>query len=260
MVSNTPLSYVEKGQGPVIVFIHGFCESKLLWSDFVDFISPSARVVTLDLPGFGDTPLDQKEVTMEYYADKVHQLLQSLNISKCCIVGHSLGGYVALAFAEIYEQMLNGLVLFHSSVYEDAPEKKENRNKTIDFVRKNGTLPFVSTLIPSLFYSPNKERLKDLVDLTTSIASRTLPEGIIAASEAMRDRKDRADLVQRLSIPVLFIIGKEDAAVPIEKSLQQCHLAKNSIAYFLGETGHMGMFEKREETQQMVKAFVNMLN
>ena len=119
------------GNKPVLVFLHGFCENKQIWEQFTQPLQANYRLILIDLPGFGDNTVPRPDYTMESGAVYVREVLTSLAIQKCVLIGHSMGGYVGLAFAEKYPELLLGLVLFHSSALPDSAEKKENRNKTI---------------------------------------------------------------------------------------------------------------------------------
>lgn len=259
MAPTSLLHYTDTGSGMPVILIHGFCESNAFWKDFAGHLSPRFRVIAIDLPGFGESPLKKKDITIEYMADRVHDVVKHLNIDQCVMIGHSLGGYVTLAFAEKYEDKLKGIGLFHSTVFADSPEKRKNRNKTAEFVEKHGSAVFAESFVPSLFYEPNLEKFKDTVTWLKTIAASTPAEGIIAATKAMRDRKGRTEVLKNIKVPVLFIIGEEDKAVPLDASLEMASFPSKSVKHILADTGHMGMFEKKEETLKIVEDFLGLL-
>ncbi|MBD1398018.1 alpha/beta hydrolase [Pontibacter sp. JH31] len=248
-------TYTDHGSGDTLVFLHGFCESKDVWAEFAKPLQQKFRTVALDLPGFGDNTQGIADYSMEGMADFVKSKLDELKIKKCLLIGHSMGGYVGMAFAEKYASMLHGLCLFHSSALPDTDEKKENRNKTIEFVEKHGVEKFMQSFIEPLFYSENRERLKKEIALMKQIGTGTPKESVTSGLAAMRDRPDRTNVLASAKFPVLFIFGKEDGAVPLDKALEQCHLPDNSMVYFLGKTGHMGMFERKYETRKALEKF-----
>ncbi len=252
------LKYKSAGRGPAVVFIHGFCEEKSLWNDFLNHFQSDYHVITPDLPGFGESPLNITPVSMEYFADEVRYLLKDLSVKECVIIGHSLGGYVALAFAEKYPEMLKGLGLFHSMAFADSPEKQENRNKTIQFIEKNGVAPFADSFVEPLFFMRNRKNLQKEIQGMIETTKNTSMKSIIETTKAMRDRKERTDVLKNTEVPVLFIVGKDDGPVPLEKSLEQCYLPKHSVVHFFSECGHMGMFEKREETLKAVEKYLEL--
>lgn len=248
-----------KGNGPVLVLIHGYCEDKSLWNGYINILSPQYRIITPDLPGFGESEILEK-TSIENFADALNDLLVHLQINTCTIIGHSLGGYVALAFAESYSHKLNGFGLFHSTAFADTDDKKDSRNKTIDFIERKGVAPFSTAFVPPLFHISNRTRLENEIKVITDIATNTNQEAIIKTAIAMRDRNSRIHVLELTKLPVLFIIGKNDTAVPLEISLKQCAIPKNSIVQFLDNTGHMGMIEKQTETLNTIKAFLTICN
>lgn len=248
-------TYTDQGSGDPIVFLHGFCESTAVWDDFANPLQQKFRTVALDLPGFGNNTQGRADYSMESMADYVKEQLEQLGVKKCILVGHSMGGYVSMAFAEKYGNLLSGLCLFHSSALPDTDEKKENRNKTIEFVEKHGVEKFMQSFIEPLFYSENRDRLKKEIALMKEIGTATPKESVTQGLAAMRDRKQRTDVLAAAKFPVLFIFGKDDGAVPLDKALEQCHLPDNSMVYFLGKTGHMGMFERTYETRKALEKF-----
>jgi len=252
-----PVFYSDSGEGLPVVFLHGFCETSDIWSNLQNQLSKNFRVLTVDLPGFGGSPLLEYAFSLEDVAKEIKNFLDLIKLDKYVLIGHSLGGYTALAFAKLFEENLLGLGLFHSSVFEDDQEKKENRTKLMEFIKKNGVKTFVKTFIPSLFYKENISTLKDIIlDLKKS-AEQTHPESVIQYARAMRDRKSSEKMLEKFSKPVMFIIGEEDASVPLNKSLEQVIIPGNSHFQRLARTGHMGMFEKPDETTYFIEGFLN---
>ncbi|WP_242926594.1 alpha/beta fold hydrolase [Pontibacter vulgaris] len=248
-------TYTDAGTGEAIVFLHGFAESKEVWTEFIKPLQKKFRTIALDLPGFGDNTAEVANYSMESMAEYVKQQIDTLGVKKLILVGHSMGGYVSMAFAEKYGNMLSGLCMFHSSALPDTEEKKENRNKSIEFVKKHGVAKFMQSFIEPLFYSGNRDRLRSEIALMKKIGSKAPEESVTGGFAAMRDRADRTDVLKKLKCPVLFIFGKEDNAVPLDKALEQCHLPNNSMVNFLGKTGHMGMFERTYETRKALEKF-----
>jgi len=257
-MSHSLLHHTVSGEGPAIVFLHGFCESQDVWNDFVMPLANQFQIITIDLPGHGRSAVPD-DFSMDAQAQQVHQTLLVLNVEKCLLVGHSMGGYVALAFAEKFPQLLRGLCLFHSSALPDTPEKKENRLKTIDFVQKHGVDKFMESFVAPLFAPSNREACQTAIEKMQTIGKATPQETIVGCLHAMRDRPDRTEVLKNAAFPVLFLAGKEDPAVPLEATLQQCHLPENSMTYFLGQVGHMGMFERTAPTRQTLLKFAELL-
>jgi len=171
------------------------------------------------------------------------------------LVGHSMGGYIALAFAEKYSEYLNGLGLFHSSTYADTEEKKATRRKGIEFINSHGGFEFLKTTVPNLFSPYSKDQMPELIDGFISSLSNFKGDPLVSYYEAMIQRPDRTAVLKKLKIPVLFVAGKYDNAVPLKDSLQQCHLPEISYFHVLENSGHMGMMEEAGKTNDILKKY-----
>ena len=250
------INYSEHGSGKPVVLLHGFCESGAMWDDLVNQLSRQYRLLVPDLPGFGQSPLPEGDFSIDDIGQMVMQWLEELNIAKSAIIGHSLGGYVALAMAKQKPSGLKGLGLFHSTAFEDTEDKKDSRNKTIDFIKNYGPQVFAESFAPSLFYAGNKNEVKDDVQKIVAIAREVSEDTLINYTRAMRDRQDRTDVLRSFEKPILFIAGEFDTAVPLDKVEQQIHLPKNPIVHVLKDTGHMGIFERKEQSLKILEDFL----
>lgn len=251
---NSSIAYRIDGKGPTLLLLHGFCEDSSMWDSFKMPFEQNYTVICPDLPGFGQSDALEK-IKVEDMADAVHQVLLAEQISSCIFVGHSMGGYVAMAFAEKYPDKLKGLCLFHSHPFADTEEKKLNRAKTIEFMERWGSPAFVRELVPKLF-------LKDFVLANPDFISRFIEKaeqfpqrGIVAATRAMIERPDRSGIMSNLKCPILFIIGKFDEAIPAEFSDAQLKLRRDAMVFIL-PVAHMGMFEAKEECTKIIKSFL----
>ncbi|HJY13326.1 MAG TPA: alpha/beta hydrolase, partial [Flavobacterium sp.] len=194
LYKNTTISYTDSGEGNVIVLLHGFLENKKMWAAYVTFFSEKYRVITIDLLGHGESDCLGYIHSMEENANAVHEVLDVLKIEKAIILGHSMGGYVGLAFAELYPQHIQKLVLLNSTSKEDSAEKKLNRTRAIKAVKQN-YVSFVSLAIANLFSENNRTRLVDEIEKVKEEALKTPLQGIIASLEGMKIRKDREVLL-----------------------------------------------------------------
>jgi pimeloyl-ACP methyl ester carboxylesterase len=250
------LAYIEQGEGDPLILVHGFCESKAIWKDFIPTLSRRFRVIALDLGGFGDSAdFLPKPAKVETLAEQVNDLWLQLGIDRAVMIGHSLGGYVSLAFAEKYPDKLLGLGLFHSTALADSDEKKKTRNNVIEFVEKHGVEKFIESFVEPLFYSKRHTELQGSIYQVKQIASETPEMSVLEVTKAMRDRPERTAVLRNASYPVMFIIGREDGAVAFESYHQQVMLAPESFVHILPQTAHMGMYERKEETLNMIEFF-----
>lgn len=228
-----------------------------MWDDFESELSKEFNVFCLDLPGFGDSHFDVTGLSIEELAMVVQNEINSLQLDNYVIVGHSLGGYIALEIAKQFPNKLKGLGLFHSTVLADTTERKEKRNDVIRFMEKHGAKVFGKSFIPQLFYQPKRDECKPDIQKLSKIAANTSDITLIEVTKAMQNRNDNLKLLENIEIPVLFIVGKNDTTITIEDVYKQIHLPKNSIIQLLDNCGHVGMFEQRNQTLKQVSNFIN---
>jgi len=237
------------------VFLHGFCEAGEIWDEFVRPIAQDFRVLLPDLPGFGNSESLPDQFTIDDVATVISNWLKELKIQSATIVGHSLGGYVTLSLAENSPSLVNGFCLFHSTAFPDSKEKKENRTRVMRFVEAHGALPFIETFVPGLFHNKNDSA----IPVVFEIAAKTNAASIISYSSAMRERPDRVELLRNSAIPKLIIAGKEDSLIPIETAREMAKTARNCAFLELPKTGHMGLFEARNECRRATTHFAHSL-
>ena len=245
--------FQDRGNGPrILVLIHGFCENQQIWDDVAATLARKHRVLTLDLPGFGKSDSLPDGFGLNEVAAALWQWVETMQLARPVVVGHSLGGYVALAMAEQQRHALGGLVLFHSTAAADSPEKKENRNKVIDFVKRNGVDPFIDSFVPALFARPDHPA----VATAEKICRATKQETLLAYTAAMRDRPERLNLLANLESPVLLLAGARDAIVPLASLQKQAETLKNGHLDELEGVGHMGMFEAPDQSCRALDRFM----
>lgn len=251
------VAYTAEGKGTPVVLLHGFCEDHKIWEEFQnDLLQEPYQVIAMDFPGFGASEVAEG-MTIEGMARRVHALLKKLGAGPAVLIGHSMGGYVGLAFARLFPEALLGLGLFHSHPYPDEEEKKATRQKSIDFIRRQGHILFVKQLIPGLFADNFARSNAFLLEKLVYRAAKFPSEGIIAAQQAMMNRQDETETLRQLQVPALFIIGKLDSAIPPDKNMAQTHLPEVASIHILEKAGHMGQFEARKATQRYVRQFVD---
>ena len=245
------------GKGTAIVLIHGFCESSFIWDSFLPVLSETYQVITIDLPGFGKSPQPYEYPSITNYADDIHETLAQLKIGKHIMIGHSLGGYVSLAYAKKYAENLLGLGLFHSTAFADNDAKKQTRTKSIGFIQDHGAETFIRNMFGGLFSPHKKAGLKPEIEAFIEKCCETQASSIIKTQLAMRDREDSLEVLKALSCPILFIVGKDDQSVPLEKSMEQCSIPKNSVVHIYENVAHMGMIEEKAATLKALENFVS---
>ncbi len=252
LYKNTKISYTDSGEGTAIVLLHGFLENKKMWQEYVTLFSKNYRVITIDLLGHGETDCLGYVHSMEDNANVVNEVLEHLNTQKAIIAGHSMGGYVGLAFAELYPKKIRKLVLLNSTSKEDSTEKKLNRTRAINAVKQN-YMNFVSLAIANLFSENNRTRLADEIEKVKIQALKTPLQGIVASLEGMKIRKDREGILKQNLFPTLLILGKKDPVLNYDESISQI---KNTTAELVSfDDGHMSHIENKEELKKVLLEF-----
>ena len=259
-LTDGPLYYKEYGIGPIVVLLHGFGEDSSIWKHQVNHL-PGYRLLVPDLPGSGRSAMIT-DMSMEGMARAVQQLLVAklAQGEKAVVVGHSMGGYITLALAEQYPHLLRGFGLFHSTAAADSEEKKEVRRKGIAFIQSHGGKAFLETTIPNLYSPHTKENKESLLKEHLSAAHNFLDAALVSYYVSMMNRKDRKDVLKNAAVPVLLILGRHDAAVPISDSWHQTHMADLSYIHILELSGHMGMVEEPQKSNEILAEYLNSLD
>lgn len=254
MLQQSILNFQFAGKGPNLLLLHGFCEDSTIWNNFIPELSRNYCVIIPDLLGFGNSEY-LKSSSIEEMSDSVCLVLQKMGARQFVVVGHSMGGYVALALAEKHPDAVKGLMLFHSTSLSDCDQKRKDRETAIGSIKQYGTRPFLSGFFNKLFRennTPNFTKIKD------ELKSRTMElpaEGIINAINAMMIRPDRSCLLKHLTCPIGFIAGDQDEFLPLSKTIEESSYPDTSVIHILRGAGHAGMFEQYDETLKMVSNF-----
>jgi 3-oxoadipate enol-lactonase len=246
-VNGIQLAYTRRGDGPPLVLLHGFPLDHHLWDEVVPLLEDTFDIILPDLRGFGESTTIDSPYSMDDYASDIAGLLDQLQIQKASIVGHSMGGYVALAFARLYPERVSGLGLVSSQVPADPPERKEGRYKSAADVSANGIGSVVETMTPKFTAD---ERLQSYARASME---RQQPAAYIGALRAMAERMDSTPLLSSFHFPVVIIHGDADSLIPIDRarevkaSLSQAHLVE------IPGAGHIPMMEAKEKTAEALK-------
>jgi 3-oxoadipate enol-lactonase len=235
-------SYQDAGEGTVLLLLHGFCESHLIFESLIPELSARYRVIAPDLPGHGETSWDKGIRNLDDFACWLRDFLDALEVEDCVLVGHSMGGYIAAAFAELFPERLRGLGMLHSTALGDPEERKESRSKAMAFVQQNGKELFLRAFVASLFHDPQPQWLKKLTEITAV----TDQDAILACLRMMRDRPDRSAVVGALVVPVMYITGGLDGLVSPERSRQELAQLPLALLHRIPEASHMGIYEAPE--------------
>ena len=266
--------YRIEGKGKPVVLLHGFGEDSHIWDEQIHFLKEHCALIVPDLPGSGMSEMldDSLKMTDEGknavishpspvisitdYADCIKVILEQESIPSCMMIGHSMGGYIILAFAEMFPQLLSAFGFIHSTAFADSEEKKINRSKAIELMKEYGAYSFLKNSIPNLFSSSFKEAYPDKIASLIEAGKQFSTEACIQYYRAMMNRPDRTHILTANPLPVLFVIGTEDVAVPLKDSMQQIKLPLNSYIHILEHVGHMGMWEATTQVNNFIWSFI----
>ncbi len=248
------IAFTDHGKGRAIVLLHGFLGNKEIWEETRNSLAKNFRVICIDLPGHGKSDCYGYVHGMDLMARAVKAVMDKLHLKKYVLIGHSMGGYVALAFAELFTDQLRGLCLFHSTSYADSEKKKLERDKAINSVKKD-PLVYVRATIKNLFATKSVQLFKKKINFATQIARKTPKRGIVDALEGMKDRPVRDVILHYADYPILFIVGKYDNILPMQSLLDQSKICKRPHTLLLEESGHMGFLEQPDTCIKELKKF-----
>lgn len=255
IINGSKIYYQVSGHGKPVVLLHGFGEDSTVWKQQVDYLKDFFKLIIPDLPGSGKSEMTD-DMSMEGMAGIIKEILFAEMILICTMIGHSMGGYITLAFAEKYPELLSAFGLFHSSSYADSEEKKATRRKGVEFIKEHGAFEFLKTATPNLYSPVTKDERPELIDEQLAGLRNFSSTALVNYYEAMMQRPDRTAILKETPLPVLFVMGKYDNAVPMKDSLEQCHLPGKSYIHILHNAAHMGMLEETEKSNQVLKDFL----
>ncbi len=251
------ISYNVVGDSHIsIMLIHGFGEDGKIWNRQVESLSKFYKVIIPDLPGSGSSAYNDSLQSVEDFAEVLLAVMDDAKVYQTIMLGHSMGGYITLAFAEKYAEKLNGFGLIHSTAFADSEEKKEIRQRGIEAIGSYGAYAFLKNTIPNLFGAifkkENKQDIDELIAQSVQYSNAALQQYY----KIMMQRKDRCAVLTKSTIPVLFVIGSEDMAAPPADVFKQVYLPPQSQVTFYASTGHMSMWEQPVELLETIESFM----
>jgi pimeloyl-ACP methyl ester carboxylesterase len=247
--------YDSKKGEKTVVLLHGYLETNEVWTDFKELLKPHFRVIVIDLPGNGLSGTND-ENSMEFMADVVAGVLNHSKINRATVVGHSMGGYAALAFAEKYGEMTEKLCLFHSTPNPDNEEKKQNRDREIALIEEDKLSLILQINIANMFADNNLSRMEESIAMISENATISEPKGIIACLKGMKNRKDMNPFLSGFDKPLLFIFGKKDKYIAETVALGLIEKFPHADSLILENSGHAGFLEEPEMSSQKLIEFI----
>jgi len=252
---NKNIVYRDKGSGKPVIFLHGYLECSQVWDEFTSGLPENFRSLAVDLPGHGGSAVYGNEHSMAFMADAVKAVMDAEGINNAMMVGHSMGGYVSLAFVDKYPSSLLAWCLFHSHPFADSEEVINNRKREIKAVSSGKKNMLYPDNVSKMFADFNTGRFSDELQRHKHIASDITAEGIIAVLNGMIKRPSRIHVLERGDVPLLMILGKHDNYIPCEEMKNSIDLPENADLLVLERSGHLGFVEEKAETQKALSSF-----
>jgi 3-oxoadipate enol-lactonase len=246
-VNGIQLAYERRGEGTPLVLLHGYPLDHHLWDEVIPLLETTFDLILPDLRGFGESTTVDSVYTMDELASDIAGLLDQLGIQKTAIAGHSMGGYVALAFARLYPERVRGLALVSSQVLPDPPDRKEGRYKSAADVSENGIQSVVATMAPK--FTSNES----LQAFARASMERQQPAAYVGALKAMAERMDSTPLLSSFRFPVVLVHGEADALIPIDRAREVKAALPQAYLVEIPGAGHMPMMEAPEQTAEALK-------
>ncbi|HKK40944.1 MAG TPA: alpha/beta fold hydrolase [Bacteroidales bacterium] len=253
------ISYTDSSTGYPVVLIHGYLETSESWDGFADKLAEGFRVIAIDLPGHGSSDLIGETQTMEDLATSVKSLLDNLGISDFFLIGHSLGGYITLAFVEMFKSVLSGYCLFHSHPFPDTDEAIEKRKKEVAMAQSGQKELFYRENVKMMFAGQDLKKCLSAVEKAVDIASGIDARGISAVLKGMMLRPSRLNVVEEGEVPFLWILGALDKYIDCNKVRAKIAMPVNASLVILEASGHMGFIEEQDKAVAIVSEFIRHL-
>lgn len=249
------ISDSEKGE-ETLLFLHGYMETFYIWEEFVELFTDRYRVIMMDLPGHGLTSSAPEENSMDFCAQVCKEVLDKCKVSKCTIIGHSLGGYIAQNFLRLYPDYVRSIININSHPYPDTPEVHQNRDREIDLIKGGKHLVLASNVIPKMYFKPNLRLFDDKILQTVELCEMHDPSGLAATVCGMKNRESQLDVLANTDKPVLFIFGDKDPYFSVEmieelqKQLPRCSFS------IVPDTAHCSFIEKENVVYERIIEFL----
>ena len=246
-----------EGEGPPLLLLHSYWGSQLLFNHLASELSLSRKVIRIDLPGHGNSATPPDGFRFDAFADVLHALLNKLNIhEKISVIGHSMGGYAALAFAALFPERISSLVLMHSPVKNADIQSIRLRNREADLMIKGKKELLLQVTIPSNFAPEHRGRMKEVIALLGQTANQVNLDGALRSIAAMNHRDNNLHTLQCAQYPILIVVGKHDKVYSASEQLDDAGLIPKAEVLLLENSGHLGFVEEEEKFLIRIKEFL----
>lgn len=254
-----PVHISDSKKGEVtILLLHGYLETLYVWDDFTAKLLPKIRVISIDLPGHGLSGSHKTSNSMEFSADVAKEVMDICKVETACIIGHSMGGYIAIEAVKRYPERFTSLILMHSGPHADSEEKKIDRRREIALINKSKLQAIAKMGIPKMFAHQNLRRMDEKIHEIIELTETHDPEGVVATLEGLMTREDNLEFLKKYTSPFLLVLGKHDFHIPEEKANLLIKELPDAQKLILEHSGHNGFLEETEIVQKRVLEFLNL--
>jgi 3-oxoadipate enol-lactonase len=256
-INNIEIAYDDQGSGPAVVLIHGYPFNRSMWTEQTQSLADRFRVITLDLRGHGDSDASTGASTMQLMAEDVAQLMDQLGVERAVVGGLSMGGYVALAFYQLFPTRVEKLLLADTRAQADTDEGKATRAEQAQKILAEGMAPIVDTMLPKLISPDTVSKRPEVVKRVRDMMLHTKPEGAAAALRGMAEREDQTQRLSQINVPTLIIVGREDPITPAADSEKMHQLITDSELVVIENASHVSNIEQPEQFNRALRKFLD---
>ena len=256
-INNIDITYDDTGSGPAVVLIHGYPFNRSMWAEQVSALADSYRVVTLDLRGHGESESSTGASTMKLMAQDVAALMDELQIDRAVIGGLSMGGYVTLAFYQLFAERVEKLLLADTRAQADTEEAKATRGDQVQQIQADGMTGIVNGMLPKLLSPETVSKQPEIVKRVRDMMMHTSPEGAIGALRGMAEREDQTERLSQINVPALIVVGKEDPITPVADSQKMHERIAGSQLVVIENASHVSNIEQPEQFNRALREFLS---
>ena len=256
-INNIDITYDDTGSGPAVVLIHGYPFNRSMWAEQVSALADSYRVVTLDLRGHGESESSTGASTMKLMAQDVASLMDELRIDRAVIGGLSMGGYVTLAFYQLFAERVEKLLLADTRAQADTEEAKATRADQVQQIQADGMTGIVNGMLPKLLSPETVSKQPEIVKRVRDMMMHTSPEGAIGALRGMAEREDQTERLSQINVPALIVVGKEDPITPVADSQKMHERIAGSQLVVIENASHVSNIEQSEQFNRALREFLS---
>jgi len=261
IANDLSVNYTDEGDRgrPTVVFIHGFPLNKNMWNGQREALRNKYRVITYDVRGFGNSEAGSEEFSIALFASDLKNLLHSLEVEKCILCGFSMGGYIALSALEKFPDLFEALILCDTQCAADTPEVKAKRIKSIDTIQQNGLQSYADEMLEKFFYTQShKEKSGEIIEVRRMI-EETKVQTVCDTLRALANRAETCSGLEKIKMPVMILVGNEDALTSPEKAAFMQNKIKGSTLYELENAAHMSNLDNPIDFNKHLIAFLDTL-